>query len=85
MIDAAWAITFHSNTRSPRSKRWYRVVRLAFVDGLWFELYWADQELRGNNLAALRKRAAELHHDLLPGIYCAPQGFRLGNEVTRYG
>jgi hypothetical protein len=85
MSEACWVIAFHSNTASLRSKRWYRVVRIAFVDGAWFELYWhQDPELRGKNEAELRKKARQGYGlDLRKGLFTTPVSFRLGNEMVQ--
>ena len=80
---AAWAIAFHSNTASVRSKRWYRVVRVAFVDGAWFELYWhQDLRWRGKNEAKLRREARSYGLVLRKGLFTTPLSFRLGNELV---
>jgi len=83
-FEVCWVISFHSNTASPRSKRWYRIVRITFVDGAWFELYWhQDPELRGNNEAALRKKARGYGLDLRKGLFTTPRDYRLGNEMVQ--
>ena len=68
----AWAIVYTTYSRSPRSRRWYHVARVAFDGGVWFELYWApDINFRNNNLAALRKyaKARLVGGNILPGVY----------------
>jgi hypothetical protein len=30
---ARWGIAYHSNSSSPRARKWYRVSRLVFADG----------------------------------------------------
>ena len=80
-----WAIAYHTNSYSPRARRWYRVTRLIEADGKLFELYWHPSEsLRGNSLASLRAKAKESGIDLMPGTYTAAQ-FRSGAEMIRAG
>ena len=81
MSEVCWAVGFHSNGSSPRAKRWYYIVRLAFVDGAWFELYWhQDLELRGKNETELRKKARGHGLDLRKGLFTTPRDCGLGNK-----
>lgn len=69
-MSVSWAITYHVNSLSPRAQRWYRVVRMIRVDGLWFEIYWhPDHALRTNKLATLRRLARERGIDLAQGLF----------------
>jgi hypothetical protein len=54
-----WGIVYHTNSSSPRAKKWYHVARVIKVDGRWFELYWYESEdfekaTRSNNLQNVR-------------------------------
>ena len=81
---ARWGISYHSISRSPRVRKWYRVARLVFADGGWFELYWhPDTDLRGNNHSKLRRMASLQGITPLPGLFrsCDPAG--RGGEMER--
>lgn len=67
---ARWGIAYHSNNHSPRAKKWYRVSRLVYADGDWFELYWhAEINLRGDNIKVIQRKAREYGLSLLPGLF----------------
>jgi hypothetical protein len=83
---ARWGIAYHSNSHSPRARKWYRVSRLVFADGGWFELYWhAEPSLRGDNLKALQHKARDYGLDLIPGLFrdIQQQATRRGGEMER--
>jgi hypothetical protein len=83
---ARWGIAYHSNSRNPRARKWYRVARMVYADGGWFELYWhADVNLRGDNLRVVRALAREKNIDLLPGLFCDMRdgATRRGGEMER--
>jgi hypothetical protein len=82
MSNVTWGISYHTNGQSPRAKRWYRVARFAFIDCVWFEVYWhPDYTLRGYNLAELRKRAKQHGTDLYPGLFRTPHLCSRSNEM----
>lgn len=86
MSNVSWGISYHANSYSPRAKRWYRVARFAYIDAGWFELYWhADYQLRGDNVAALRKRAKQNGLDLYPGLFRSMKQPKRGNEMEHLG
>jgi hypothetical protein len=79
-----WAIAFHSDSRAPRAKHWYRVSRMIQADNDVFELYWhPDIGLRGNSLATIRQRARDAGINLAPGVYCDAVGPRDGSVMVR--
>jgi hypothetical protein len=65
---ARWGIAYHSSNSTPRSKRWYRVSRMVYADGGWFELYWhAEVSLRGlfhDMRASTCRRGGEMERTL---------------------
>lgn len=76
-----WGLAYHTNSRSPRAKRWYYIARFAFVDGSWFELYWhPDLTLRGENGPTLRKAANAQGLDVASGLF-RHATFQLFNEM----
>lgn len=80
---ARWAVAYHSNSHSPRARRWYRLTRVVFVDGRCFELHWhPDVNMRGNSLVSMRKTARLAGIEILPGIYRDKRG-GLSNEMER--
>jgi len=84
--EVCWALAFHSYSPGVRAKRWYRVVRLAFVDGAWFELYWHSPTISGNNEKELRKIAAEgWKLTVRKGLFTTPRnpGRFGGNEMVQ--
>lgn len=79
-LEPFWAICFHTNSRSPRARKWYRVSRLVRADGGIYELYWhPDASKRGDNLARLRASAGV---KLESGVYAQRQG-GTANEMER--
>jgi hypothetical protein len=83
---ARWGIAYHSSNSTPRSKRWYRVSRMVYADGGWFELYWhAEVSLRGDNLKELQRKARNYGLDLLPGLFhdMRASTCRRGGEMAR--
>jgi hypothetical protein len=82
-----WALCYHTNSYSPRAKKWYYVARLIVVDGEAFELYWHhDPELRGNNAKELRKRAGETHGlVLIGGIWKSARSETTGHNIMVEG
>ena len=79
---ARWALAYHTNSRSPRARRWYRVSRMVYVDGGWFELYWhPDTGLRGDNQVFVRRAANTQGLDVLPGLFRDKQAPRRGGEM----
>lgn len=74
MTEIVWGVSYHTNSHSPRAKKWYRVARFAYVDGGWFELYW-HPTLRCENKAEIRAKAKALGVPLEPGTFTAmPSG-----------
>jgi len=81
--EVCWAIAYHSNSHSPRATRWYRIVRLAFVDGAWFELYWHNPTISLDNKAEVRRRAEEQGLTVRKGLFTTPRQNRHGNEMVQ--
>lgn len=50
-----WGISFYTNSHNPRAVKWYRLSRLIYADGSWWELYWGNQVDGSNNLKEFRK------------------------------
>lgn len=81
---AFWAVAFHTNSHSPRARKWYRVSRMVIVDGMTFEIYWhQNANLRGDNLATVRKLAHDANVILAPGVYTDAESPKLGSEMRR--
>lgn len=80
-----WALCYHSNSFSPRARRWYYVARLIKTDGLWFQLYRHPEstKLSARSLPETRKRAAEHGVKLLPGVYRNAPSPRIGDVMER--
>jgi hypothetical protein len=79
-----WAIVYHTNSSSPRAKKWYHVARVIEADGKLFELYWHENvNLRHDNKKLIRARMKELGIDLSPGIYCDAPSPRIGSVIVR--
>jgi hypothetical protein len=79
-----WGIAYHSSGFAPRSKRWYRVSRLMYADGAWFELYWhGDVSLRGENLATVRRVAKSRGLTLATGVFFDKPNPKRGSEMDR--
>jgi hypothetical protein len=77
-----WAITYYTNSRSPRAKKWYRVARVIYIDHKWWELYWhPDITLRGVNRAVLYDTAKARGLFPLPGQFSAPPVQHSANEL----
>jgi hypothetical protein len=82
MCEAQWGIAFHTNSHSPRAKKWYRVTRVIQADGKWFELYWhPDIALRSQSRKKIREAALDAGLDLLHGVFHDPPSPRVGNEL----
>jgi hypothetical protein len=76
-----WAIAYSTNSRSPRAQKWYRVVRVIFVDGKWWELYWNDDvTLRGKNRTELYN-TAKARMSVMPGVFSNPETPHSANEL----
>jgi hypothetical protein len=84
---ARWGIAFHSYSNNPnvRSRKWYRVSRLVYADGGWFELYWhPDVNLRGDNLKDIQRKARDHSLNLIPGLFCDKRSATTrGSEMER--
>ena len=71
---AHWALCYHTNSYSPRAKKWYYVGRIVKVDGRWFEVYWHhDLKTRGNSKQEVREAAQDAGINLIPGIFRSPK------------
>ena len=79
-----WAIAYQSNGLGS-CRRWYRVTRLIYADGHWYELYWHPNNvtMSGKSLAETRHKARALGLDLLPGIYRNCYSPLSGNTMER--
>lgn len=83
-VSPSWAIAYHTNSRSPRALKWYRVTRLVHADGKWFELYWhPDVNYRRNNVQHIRDIAKVNELTLLPGVWRDAPSPRNGPEMER--
>jgi hypothetical protein len=79
---ARWAIAYHSDSKNARAKKWYRVSRMVYADGGWFELYWhPDVATRGNNVLELRRLAIGMGLEIWPGVFRDKPMARRGNEM----
>jgi hypothetical protein len=78
-----WVIAYHTNSHSPRARKWYRVSRVVFTEGRCFELYWhPDQDFRGNDRSAIRKAAIAAGLEPMPGVYRGKRGGTI-NDMER--
>lgn len=85
MCEPQWGIAYHSNSNSPRARKWYRVTRLVYADSKWWELYWhSDSTLRGDSLAKLRAAAKHAGLTLLPDLFAEAPAPRHGPEMVPY-
>ena len=83
MTEASWAIAYHTNSSSPRSRKWYRVTRVIRADGKMWELHWGDSAFASNNYNETRERALNAGLQLLHGIYTAAPSPSKGSELIR--
>jgi hypothetical protein len=82
VASARWCIAYHSDSRSSRAKKWYRVSRMVYADGGWFELYWhSDLNLRRNNVLELRRVADAMGLNVWPGVFRDRAHPRRGSEM----
>ena len=81
MHGARWAVAYHTNSHSPRARKWYRITRVIYVDSRWFELYWHPAAaLRSNDRVSIRKAAQLAGLDPLPGLFTDKRG-GVSNEM----
>jgi hypothetical protein len=81
---ARWGIAYHSNSHSPRARKWYRVTRLIQADGAIFELYWhPDLKLRGGSRMMVWAAAKAAGLDVAPGTYRDALAPRVGSVMER--
>jgi len=85
MNEPQWAIAYHTNSRSTRARRWYRVSRLIEADGQWFELYWHEDnaKLASASLPETRKRALASGIKLMAGTWRNAPSPRRGDVMER--
>jgi len=83
---AHWAVTYYTNSSSPRALRWYHVSRVVKVDGIWWELYrWpgaGSSPAKPNNLACVRDHAQAAGLELLAGVFTAKPAPRRAGELV---
>lgn len=73
MCEPQWAIAYSGSKYQERGRKWYRVVRVIFCDGKWWELYWhSDVTLRGDNFKKLYDQAKQ-SLSILPGKFTDPK------------
>jgi len=78
-----WALCYHTNSHSPRAKKWYYIARVIEVDGMLFELYWLpdNRVKRGSNRLEVRAAAAGPGGVALrPGVYTQYRGPSVGGS-----
>lgn len=81
--DPAWAIAYHSNSLSPRGKKWYYVTRVVRADEKWWELYrHPDPMLTSRNKIAIREMALIEGLPLLHGLFHSAPSPRNGSEMV---
>lgn len=79
-----WALAYHTNSHSPRARKWYRVSRLIAADGAVFELYWhPDVLFRGNSREKIRTDAKVYGIELVPGVWREVAGPSNGKQMER--
>jgi hypothetical protein len=77
-----WAIVYHTNSRSPRSRKWYHIARLVRDDdGRFFDI--GRLSFESNCLRVMRKQLAALNLDTWQGVYTSPPSPHYQAEMIR--
>jgi hypothetical protein len=77
-----WAIAYHTNSTSERAQRWYYVVRVAMVDGKYWELYRHPAGLSAKSHSAILQAAARASVETIHGLFTAAPPPRHGPELV---
>lgn len=78
-------VTFHSNSRGPRARRWYGILIVCEFDGELFEhralsLAHDARRRRPDAVAAAKAYAKALGHPYVSGLWRGPHGYPMTRE-----
>ena len=77
-----WAIAYHTNSHSPRSRKWYRIVRLVRDDdGRFFDI--GQLSFQSNCLRTMRKQLKATNLETWNGVFTSPPSPHYQAEMIR--
>lgn len=80
-----WAICYHTNSTSPRARKWYYLARVVQDQDKWFELYRVNSSFEdASNERETREAVLSTGlYTLLHGLFTAAPSPRTGSEIVR--
>lgn len=82
MCEAHWGIAYHTNSNSPRARKWYYVARLIEADGKWWCIG-RHSTVSSNSRKIMREQGLNAGLALLHGVYADAPSPRNGPEMIR--